>query len=270
MASREDKRSLGSGERPTDSVLAEVLSAAVSGESVQELRLGQLGLSEKLRTFVAEYPHERGPILDFVMKIAASTAPGAAVLDLGAGDAPYRELFTHTRYVTTDWCESPHVGGQRADIVASAEALPVEGSSFVLVLCTQVLEHVPHPAAVLRECFRVLERGGRLALTVPLVWELHELPHDYYRYTEACLRHLLTDAGFDAIEVTPRSDSFSSLAQMILNLRWGMGDAPDGLTQLRIDARAILERLAAEIARLAPLDAARSLPLGYTATARRP
>jgi SAM-dependent methyltransferase len=237
---------------------------------IESPRPGQRGISEGLRRFVEEFPYERGPILDFVIEIAATVPAGARVLDLGAGDAPYRELFDHAEYLTSDWANSPHPGGREADIIGPADSLPVRDREFALVLCTQVLEHVPEPALVLSECFRVLEPGGFLALTAPLLWELHEEPYDYYRFTEHGLRHLLTSAGFSAVEVSPRGRAPSAIAQLLLNLRWAMGAADDGLDAARIEAREVLERLASEIGRLEPLDARAVMPLGYTATGSRP
>ncbi len=231
---------------------------------------GQRGISETLRRFSEEMPGEREPILDFVIRVAAETAPGTSVLDVGAGDAPYGELFKHARYVTTDWAQSLHPGARVADVVAPADALPLDDASFGLVLCTQVLEHVPEPSRVVDECFRVLEPGGKLALTVPLLWELHELPHDYYRYTEPAVRYLLDKAGFVDVAVSPRSDSFTAIAQLLRNLAWGMGHADDGLAEQRVAARELLDAVASEIARLAPLDCQRIMPLGYTALAHKP
>jgi SAM-dependent methyltransferase len=233
-------------------------------------RHGQDGISEALRLFTDELPYERGPILDFATDVAHATAPGASVLDLGAGNAPYRELFAHTRYATNDWTQSVHSGADEVDIVGSADSLPVADSSFDLVLCTQVLEHTPEPAAVLAECFRVLAPGGRIALSVPLLWELHELPHDYFRYTAPGLRHLLTKAGFSEPQVEPRSDGFTAIAQLLDNLSWAMGDPDDGLSELRAQARATLHSLAEALAPLAPLDSRKVMPLGYTALAFKP
>jgi hypothetical protein len=49
-----------------------------------------------------------------------------------------------------------------------------------------------------------------------------------------------------------------------------MGRAADGLDERREQAREIMGALAAQVARLAPLDVNRTLPLGYAARARRP
>jgi SAM-dependent methyltransferase len=248
--------------QPIDFDAVESDSTLISG--------GRRGVTERLREFTAEFPYERMPILDFVLEVASSCRDGDRVLDLGAGNAPYRELFAHTDYLTADWTESPHAGAQRADIIARADALPIRDNDFDLILCTQVLEHVPEPRDVLSECFRALRTGGSMALTAPLFWDLHELPHDYYRYTEAGLRHLVTTAGFVDVEISPRGDSFHTIAQLLRNLCWRMGRAPDGLNDDRARAMAGLVAVADEIAQLGPLDVECAMPLGYTLTGRKP
>ena len=124
--------------------------------------VGARGVSERLRQFVSEVPYEREPIFEFVAAAAEATPPGARVLDVGAGSAPYRELFEHADYTTADWEQSVHVEGSPPDVTAPADALPIEDRSFDVVLNTQVLEHVPEPWLVLREFHRVLVEGGRL------------------------------------------------------------------------------------------------------------
>ena len=95
-----------------------------------------------------------------------------------------------------DWGNSPHAQASESDIVASLDALPVNPASFDAVLCTEVLEHLRHPDAVLAELARVLVPGGRLCLTVPFVWPLHEEPFDFFRYTPFALSEMLQEHGF--------------------------------------------------------------------------
>jgi len=58
------------------------------------------------------------------------------------------------------------------------EAMPFADGAFGTVLCTEVLEHVPDPAAALREFGRVLAPGGVLIGSVPArsaIWRLRFL-----------------------------------------------------------------------------------------------
>jgi SAM-dependent methyltransferase len=237
---------------------------------MQSLSSRRTPVSESLREFVAEQPYERGPILDFVAEAAAAVEPGGLVLDVGAGDAPYRELFGHVTYMTVDWEHSVHEGALESDVVASADSLPIDDAACDAVLLTQVLEHVPDPRQVLAEIRRVLRPGGSLYLTAPLVWELHEQPFDYYRFTNAGLRVLVEAAGFEGVRIRGRNDCFTTVAQLLRNMGHIMGRRPDGLDACREEVAAGLIELADRIAQLAPLDASRILPLGYTLIAQRP
>lgn len=102
----------------------------------------------------------------------------------------------------------------KPDIVGSAEAIPLADASVDSVLCTQVLEHVPHPWKALNEMYRVLRPGGLALITVPQQNELHEEPHDYFRYTGFGIRSLSEEAGFHVIVLEQRGKFFSCLAQM--------------------------------------------------------
>ncbi|MBV8655501.1 MAG: hypothetical protein JO160_05600 [Candidatus Eremiobacteraeota bacterium] len=51
------------------------------------------------------------------------------------------------------------------------------------------------------EFYRVLVPGGYLVLSAPQYYEMHEVPHDYYRFTEYGLRYLLSRAGFTVVEL---------------------------------------------------------------------
>ena len=71
--------------------------------------------------------------------------------------------------------------------------------------------------------------GGRLYLTVPLVWELHEEPYDFYRDTRYGLAHLLGEAGFVDAVIEPRNDCSTTIAQLMRNVSAVIGQRDDGL-----------------------------------------
>lgn len=144
----------------------------------------------------------------------ASMANGISgtVLDVGCGIAPYREYFAHTRYFGVDRVHGSVFGSARtgADILFDGNHLPFADACIDAVLCSQVLEHVFEPRAFLAEIHRVLRPGGTLLLTVPFVWDEHEQPYDYARYSSFGLRHLASACGYD-VQVARRTLADASL-----------------------------------------------------------
>jgi len=150
---------------------------------------------------------------------AAALPAGSRVLDVGAGSCPYRHRFAHCRYQTQDFAalapwQLRDGGYGQIDYLCDAAHIPVEAGSFDAVLCSEVLEHVPEPIAVVREFARILKPGGRLMLTAPLGSGVHQEPHHYYGgYTEYWYRKFLSEAGFIDIRVDANAGSFMFYAQ---------------------------------------------------------
>lgn len=136
-------------------------------------------------------------------KIAKSFTYTGTVIDLGCGDAPYKEHIINTAkfYIGVDWPTGFH-SHANVDVFANLfEGLPFLSNSTDTAISYQVLEHIPEPGLFLLEVFRVLKTGGKIILTVPFMWQVHEAPHDYYRYTRYGLQYLLNKAGFIQIEI---------------------------------------------------------------------
>lgn len=156
------------------------------------------------------------------VKAKAATVPaGSRVLDIGAGTCLYRPLFAHCDYKTHDFKQ--YTGREKhgntsayghIDYVSEILAIPVPDHSFDVILCTEVLEHVPEPIKVLREISRILKPGGRAFITAPLGSGLHQLPfHFYGGYTPEWYKRFSNEAGLDAVEITPNGGFFKHLAQ---------------------------------------------------------
>lgn len=99
-----------------------------------------------------------------------------------------------------------------ADLICDAENLTLANDSFGAVLCLEVMEHTTSPAALLSEIRRVLQPGGRLLLTVPFVFEIHDT-RDYYRFTHMGLAYLLRD--FSEVSIQPNGGVFCVLFHFI-------------------------------------------------------
>lgn len=123
------------------------------------------------------------------------------LIDLGCGKVP---LFAaYKNYVTTntcvEWNNGLH-GNDYVDLQCDLTAtLPFSDGQFDTVILSDVLEHVSQPEALWREMARILSSGGRVLMSVPFYYYLHEQPNDYYRYTEYALRRFAEISGFRVI-----------------------------------------------------------------------
>jgi SAM-dependent methyltransferase len=137
------------------------------------------------------------------------------LLDVGCGTKPYRSLFRVERYAGLE-IDTPEARGRAiADAYYDGKRFPFQDREFRGALCNQVLEHVFEPDAFLREIARVLQPGGRLLLTVPFVWDEHEQPYDYARYSSFGLKALLERNGFIVEEQRKLLDNFSVILQLV-------------------------------------------------------
>lgn len=203
-------------------------------------------------------------IEDAVAGFAGELADGARVLDAGAGEGAYARFFTRQRYVGVDLAVGdPQWDYRRLDAVGDLLRLPFRSASFDACLNAVTLEHVRDPARAVEEMARALKPGGRLLLVAPQDWEIHQAPHDYFRFTRYGLRHLLEQSGFLAIHVRPVGGFFRLLARRLLN----------GLQYFRGIWWVLAALALAPPALLLPvfdrLDHDRSFTLGYICTARK-
>jgi SAM-dependent methyltransferase len=91
----------------------------------------------------------------------------------------------------------------------------VPDGRYDAVVSHQVLEHVPRPWEALGEFHRVLRPGGVLVISVPHLSRRHELPHDYFRFTQEGMAALLRDAQFEDIVVQPVGGLLSFLHHQV-------------------------------------------------------
>ncbi len=142
------------------------------------------------------------------------------MLDVGCGKMPYKEYIlgnsSVTEYIGLD-LESSLVYDQKVkpDILWDGVNMPLNDSEVDCVLATEVFEHCYNLELILKEIIRVLKPGGVLFFTVPFLWNLHEIPHDEYRYTRFSLEQHLGNSGFSNLRIQALGGWHASMAQML-------------------------------------------------------
>jgi SAM-dependent methyltransferase len=209
--------------------------------------------------------HFEAAIENAVAGFSASLAPGARLLDAGAGEGNYKHYFSAQRYCGIDLAVGDSAWDySRLDVTGDLLILPFRDLTFDACLNVVTLEHVRDPARVVAELARVLIPGGRLFLIVPHEWEEHQQPHDYYRYTRYGVEYLLQQAGMSEISIAPVGGYFRLLARRMLN---GLQFFPGPLMFV---AAIFLVPPALVLPLFEPLDHHQNFTLGYICSARKP
>lgn len=126
------------------------------------------------------------------------------LIDLGCGKVPlygsYKEYVTEC--ICADWQNTIHTN-PFLDIQCDLnQPLPFDNSQFDTIILSDVLEHISQPNSLWSEMHRILRPGGKIILNVPFFYKLHEIPHDYFRYTKYALLNFANASGFKVVLLT--------------------------------------------------------------------
>lgn len=198
---------------------------------------------------------------------ALRTHAKGTVLDAGCGSQPFRPVVEEQveRYVSYDI----EARVESVDFIGDVEDMrAVADRTADVILCSEVLEHVPHPHVALAEFARIVRPGGVLVVTVPFLARLHEEPHDYFRYTRHGLRRLFDDAGFDLEEIVETGSVFSFVGHQVSLALLGLTWHRPRLRRLAVALnRWLVVRPAVALDRISRFG--RMLPLGYVVVGKR-
>lgn len=138
------------------------------------------------------------------------------LLDIGCGKKPYQRLCSSVvEYVGLEIDSKENHEKKHADFFYDGTVFPFSAEQFDSIFTSQVLEHVFNPQVFLSEINRVLKMDGMIVLTVPFVWDEHEQPFDFARYSSFGLRSILKDHGFEIIEHKKSGTGFETIAQLL-------------------------------------------------------
>ena len=162
--------------------------------------------------------HFESAIDNSLTAFASGIPEHARVLDAGAGEGVHARYFLRNRYVAIDLgIGDASWDYRKLDAIADLNFLPFRDASFEACINVVTLEHLREPACALQEMERALKPGGYLLLIVPHEWEVHQSPHDYYRYTRHGVAYLLEKAGFAEFDIQPVGGYFRLISRRLLN-----------------------------------------------------
>lgn len=161
----------------------------------------------------------------WLQKTLEEIPEGMRILDAGAGELANKKYCQHLDYVAQDICQYDGAGDgkglQRStwdtsqiDIVCDIEDIPEESESFDVILCSEVLEHLPNPVSALNELNRLLRGEGILIITAPFCSLTHFAPYHYSTgFNRYFYEYHLPRFGLEVNEITANGNFFEYLGQ---------------------------------------------------------
>ena len=168
-------------------------------------------MEKELKNLIINFIHDRE------LKRCSSTYLTGRLIDIGCGKKPYKDLLAPyvTEHIGVDHQDTLH-DKSNIDRFGTAYDIPAENGEFDSAICTAVLEHLEEPGQALRECHRVLKKGGAAIYSVPFIWHLHEEPRDFYRFSKYGLKYLFKKAGFEIVEIKALSGFWVTFGQLMV------------------------------------------------------
>lgn len=189
-------------------------------------------LEERIFQIHTRWPHYRR-LLDDLTEIAATLGPTSEVLCLErafvfGGVSLFAPLFdARARFVAydvrlsgleeermgyqRDWTEDARCAARPVDAAGPVSALPYAMERFDQVIVPNVVHHVREQRAMFAEIARVMKPGGRGFVFETLLRELHQIPHDFVRYTPWGFASMLEEAGLELVEWRPAGGPFEAI-----------------------------------------------------------
>lgn len=170
--------------------------------------------------FVVSRADAERSMVDSFVDLFKEVSNGEIVLDAGAGSFRYKKILLEKGYVyeSQDFDQGFDFESRgKHTYTCDLEKIPVRDGYFDLIICTQVLEHLPKPSIVFAEFSRVLRSGGTLGLTTNFLFPKHGEPYDYFRFTDHSLRALSESTDFSVLDIKPRGGFFTLLAKVLFD-----------------------------------------------------
>ncbi len=139
------------------------------------------------------------------------------LLDFGCGTKPYEDLFEVDSYTGIDLANNTghNLSKDKVDVWYDGNKIPFNDNTFQSIYSSEVFEHVFNLKEMLSEINRVHKPNGLLLITMPFVWQEHEMPNDFGRYTTAGIKELLYKNNYVILEHLKSPGYFLSIVQLL-------------------------------------------------------
>lgn len=158
----------------------------------------------------------RQNLYEFLGKEYKQIKPGQSVLTIGAGGEINKDLYKYGEEKNFDILSFDIDEDRGPDVVGDICTYDFNEKRFDVIIMSEVLQFLETPQIGINNVYKILKPGGRLILTSPFVFPLHDRPYDLYRFTKHGLKYLLS--VFDEVTIEDRNGPLEAIDVLWLRL----------------------------------------------------
>jgi SAM-dependent methyltransferase len=151
----------------------------------------------------------RQGLYDFLELEYSKIRKSSKVLSIGSGGEVNNLLYKFSQKSGFDVISFDIDAERKPDIIGDICNYDFKGLQFDVVVICEVLEHLHSPQLGIKNVHSTLVPEGKLILTTPFIFPLHDRPYDYYRFTKYGLEYLLSD--FKGVQIKERNSFFEAI-----------------------------------------------------------
>lgn len=206
----------------------------------------------------------RKGVYEFLESELEKIEQGDLVLSVGSGGQVGDRIKAKAKAVGATVEETDIDPARKPDFVADICEWNAP-NKYDQIFMLEVLEHTHNPQAAIENLFISLKPKGRLSLSVPFVFPIHDSPYDFFRFTEHGLKLLFKP--YENLVVKQRNSWAQAITVLIGRTAHSDGSKLYLFSPLFVILALLIYPIATVIGKLLP---ARFLTTGYVLSANKP
>lgn len=91
------------------------------------------------------------------------------------------------------------------------------GDKVNMVCIFEVLEHTKNPSLAIKNIYNLIEKGSVVLLSTPFIFNIHDEPNDFYRFTKYGLKEIFKD--FSKVEIKEKNGWLETIFVIVMRIK---------------------------------------------------
>jgi hypothetical protein len=139
------------------------------------------------------------------------------ILFVGSGGDLHDNIKNYSSYIYSIDIDPSRKPDQILDLTDPNFCKNYLGDKVNLVCIFEVLEHTKDPSLAIKNIYNLIEKGSVVLLSTPFIFNIHDEPNDFYRFTKYGLKEIFKE--FSEVEIKEKNGWLESIFVIIMRIK---------------------------------------------------